>query len=204
MKKAINILINIGALIFLWCIIEWNYMPYLFVFVLIAIAIYNYKSAMKSIKISSTISDGLRSKKMNISLFTYLILFFLIKELYQNGFADLYYLTILLLLGLICNIESYLNNKHQKIVFYIEGHKLHSNETFPSERNIQELIAVNFHFVGNYYVLVFENKSSLTIYRNEFITLELNNFINQILSKSSQNVKVAYEAKEKLQLHNII
>ena len=137
---------------------------------------------------------------MNISFYSYLILFFLLKEVILNGFDDLYFITILILLGIVLNLESYLEKKYQKIAFYIEGHTLFYNATFPLERNIKELIAVNFHSIGNYFVLVFENQSSITIDRDKFITYELNNFMNQILSQCSENVKVATEAKEKLEL----
>lgn len=159
MKKAINILTYLGTLILFWFTIEKNCMPHLFVFLIIAFGVYSYYSIMKSIKISATIENGLRLKKMNISFYTYLILFFLLKEVILNGFDDLYFITILILLGVVLNLESYLEKKYQKIAFYIEGHTLFYNATFPLERNIKELIALNFHSIGNYFVLVFENQS---------------------------------------------
>jgi hypothetical protein len=56
-------------------------------------------------KISTTIENGLRLKKMNISFYSYLFLFFLLKELILNGFDDLYFITILILLGIVLNLE---------------------------------------------------------------------------------------------------
>ncbi len=200
MKKAIDVLSYLGTLILFWFTIEKNYMPHLFVFLIIAFGVYSYYSIMKSIKISTTIENGLRLKKMNISFYSYLILFFLLKEVILNGFDDLYFITIVILLGIVLNLESYLEKKYQKIAFYIEGHTLFYNATFPLERNIKELIAVKFRSIGNYFVLVFENQSSITIDRDKFVTSELNNFMNQILSQCSDNVKVATEAKEKLEL----
>jgi hypothetical protein len=56
-------------------------------------------------KISTTIENGLRLKKMNFSFYSYLFLFFLLKELILNGFDDLYFITILILLGIVLNLE---------------------------------------------------------------------------------------------------
>ena len=155
---------------------------------------------MKSIKISTSINDGLRVKKMTFSFNSYFILFLLIINLFSGFGVNFYFIIVLTLLEIIFILDSFLEKKYQKIAIYIEGHTLFYNATFPLERNIKELIAVNFHSIGNYFVLVFENQSSITIDRDKFVTSELNNFMNQILSQCSDNVKVATEAKEKLEL----
>jgi len=200
MKKAINLLLYIGSLILLWFTIEMNYMPQFFIALLIAFGIYRYYSTMKSIKSSSKRNDGLRVKKMTFNLYSFFILFLLVKELFFSDLADVYFVIILSLLEIVIILESYLEKKHQKIVFYIENQTLYYNAITPLERNLEKLIALNFHSIGNYFVLVFEKQSSITIDRDQFITSELNAFMNQLLSQCPDNVKVAIEAKEKIEL----
>lgn len=200
MKKAITLLLEICVLILFWSLIDTKYTPHLFIFILIAILVYSYYSIMKSIKISTSINDGLKVKKMTFSFNSYLILFLLIINLFSGSGVNFYFIIVLTLLEIIFILDSFLEKKYQKIAFYFEGHTLFYNATFPLERNIKELIAINFHSIGNYFVLVFENQSPITIDRDKFVTSELNNFMNQILSQCSDNVKVATEAKEKLEL----
>ncbi|MEC4003756.1 hypothetical protein OX283_003740 [Flavobacterium sp. SUN052] len=200
MKRIFNLLLNIGTLILLWFVIEKNYMPQFFSIILIAFGIYRYYSIMKSIKINSAFENGLRVKKINLNFYFYFIIFLLIRELFLNSFTNLYLVIIIVLFGIIIILESYLEMKYQKILLKIEENRLlyFKNET--TVRDIYELKAITFHSVGNYFVLIFDNKSSITIKRNSFVASELNDFMNKLISLCSANVNVSIDAKEKIGL----
>lgn len=200
MKKNVISLFSLIALIIFSGVIDTKYKPYVFLLLIVAYLIYSLYSTLKSIKESNKNQVGLRIKKMTFSFYFYLFLFLIIRELIFSEAIDFYFLTIFCLFELIFTLESYLEKKYQKNLFYIDDSSLIYNSIYPTKRNIKKLKAINFHAMGNYFALVFEDEPTLTIDRDLFVTAELNAFISQLVAINQGNVIISEESKEKLAL----
>ncbi len=175
--------------------------PYIIVALTLLYGLHSVYSTIKSIKKGKEFDKALRVKKMSLGFYFYLLLILIIRELFLSESIDKYYLTFFCLIEITQVLESYLDKKHQKILFAIDNNTLVCNYGyFTTTRTISELKAITFHAVGNYFALVFEKERSINFYRDLFITSEMNDFINQLVNLSQKDVIISEESKEKLAL----
>lgn len=187
------------AMVFIFSDIKFH--PYYVVVLTLLYGSYGVYSTIKSIKKGKEFHKGLRIKKMRFDFYFYLLLLLIIRELFLSESIDYYFLSFFCLIEVTQVIKSYLNKKHQKILFAIDNDTLVCNYDYATvTRTISELKAITFHAVGNYFVLVFEKKHSISLDRDLFITSEMNDFINQLINLSQKEIIVSEESKEKLAL----